>query len=239
MRKITSAILLAAGRGKRLRPHTNHTPKPLLPWRDRPTLDWILDSLLQSEVTQVVLVTGHLRSQIEEYSKVRMQQYPAQQIACVTQTVLDGTAAAVSCALHAHPQWFKQSFLVTATDYLVASGFYPDLLAFHEQHKADISISLKSVPQEELASRSSVAYSGDFDITEVVEKPKPGQAPSCYSANLIYVVPAAMAELIHAVLPSPRGEREFQTAVNTHLQNGASARGLLQQTPQEWLPGTS
>lgn len=236
MRVVNSAILLAAGRGLRLRPYTDTTPKPLLPWRDRPTLDWILDSLQQAGITNVVLVTGHLQEQIQAYAIDRMQQTSAMEIACVTQSTLDGTAGAVSCALTAKPEWFDRSFLVTATDYLVDQHFYPALLDSHYKNNADITISLKLVPENELGKRSSVEYQGDFNIARVVEKPAAGEAPSPYAANLIYVLPSTVIDLIHSVEHSVRGEREIQTAVNQHLTEGGSARGLLQATPDEWSP---
>src|SRR5213078_4525862 len=60
------AILLAAGLSTRLRPHTLHTPKPLLPVRGRPILDWTLGAL-PPVVDRVVVVVHYLAEQIEAY----------------------------------------------------------------------------------------------------------------------------------------------------------------------------
>ena len=61
------AVLLAAGRGKRLRPHTDHTPKPLLPINGRPTLDFVLEAVIKAGIERVCLVTHHLEEQIHDY----------------------------------------------------------------------------------------------------------------------------------------------------------------------------
>src|SRR5262245_42033783 len=60
------AVLLAAGLGTRLRPHTLHTPKPLLPVRGRPILDWILGAL-PVQVDRLIVVVHYLAEQVEEY----------------------------------------------------------------------------------------------------------------------------------------------------------------------------
>lgn len=60
------AIILAAGFGTRLRPHTLTTPKPLLPVRDRPILDWSLGAL-PSCVERVLVVVHYLAEQFETY----------------------------------------------------------------------------------------------------------------------------------------------------------------------------
>src|SRR5881397_1973034 len=62
------AIILAAGLGTRLRPYTLTTPKPLLPVRGRPILDWTLAALPKT-VERVVVVTHYLREQIDDYLK--------------------------------------------------------------------------------------------------------------------------------------------------------------------------
>ena len=59
------AIILAAGKGTRLRPHTNTMPKPLLPVQGRPILDWIIGAL--PPVERLVVVVNYLAEQIEEY----------------------------------------------------------------------------------------------------------------------------------------------------------------------------
>src|SRR5260370_6744931 len=60
------AILLAAGLGTRLRPHTLHTPKPLLAVRGRPILDWTLGAL-PAAIDRVIVVVHYLAEQMEQY----------------------------------------------------------------------------------------------------------------------------------------------------------------------------
>lgn len=57
-------MLLAAGRGERMRPLTDHTPKPLLPVRGKPLMQWPLEALARSGCTQVVINTAWLGQQI-------------------------------------------------------------------------------------------------------------------------------------------------------------------------------
>ncbi len=59
------AIILAAGRGERLRPHTDHTPKPLLLVRGKPLVQWHLEALADAGVQQVVINTAWLEEQFE------------------------------------------------------------------------------------------------------------------------------------------------------------------------------
>src|SRR5919197_926011 len=59
------AIILAAGKGTRLRPHTETIPKPLLPVQGRPILDWIVGAL--PPVDRLVVVVNYLAEQIEGY----------------------------------------------------------------------------------------------------------------------------------------------------------------------------
>jgi N-acetyl-alpha-D-muramate 1-phosphate uridylyltransferase len=59
-----SAIVLAAGRGERMRPLTDHTPKPLLPVRGKPLMQWPLEALARGGVRDVVVNTAWLGEQI-------------------------------------------------------------------------------------------------------------------------------------------------------------------------------
>lgn len=67
MAELTTAMLLAAGRGERLRPLTDHTPKPLLEVRGRPLLAHQLSWLAAAGITDVVINLHHLGEQIEAF----------------------------------------------------------------------------------------------------------------------------------------------------------------------------
>jgi MurNAc alpha-1-phosphate uridylyltransferase len=58
-------MLLAAGRGERMRPLTDHTPKPLLPVGGKPLIVWHIERLAQAGLTQLVINHAHLGAQIE------------------------------------------------------------------------------------------------------------------------------------------------------------------------------
>src|SRR6516225_4441758 len=88
------AVILAAGLGTRLRPHTLTTPKPLLPVQGRPILDWALGALPRT-VDRVLVVVNYLAEQIEAY--VRQQKHFAEW-AAVRQEQPRGTGDALrSC----------------------------------------------------------------------------------------------------------------------------------------------
>ena len=58
------AIILAAGRGQRMRPLTDHTPKPLLPVRGKPLIEWHLEALARDGVREVVINTAWLEERV-------------------------------------------------------------------------------------------------------------------------------------------------------------------------------
>ncbi len=97
------AVILAAGLGTRLRPHTLHTPKPMLPVRGRPILDWTLGALPPA-VDRVVVVVHYLAGQIEDY--LRRQTHVAEW-AVVRQERPRGTGdALLSCRDHLRSDTF-------------------------------------------------------------------------------------------------------------------------------------
>jgi MurNAc alpha-1-phosphate uridylyltransferase len=60
------ALILAAGRGERLRPLTDSTPKPLLPVGGRALVEWQIERLVQAGFTELVINHAHLGARIEE-----------------------------------------------------------------------------------------------------------------------------------------------------------------------------
>ncbi len=64
---LNTAMILAAGRGERMRPLTDHTPKPLLAVHDKPLIVWLLDSLARAGFTRVVINLAHLGEQIANH----------------------------------------------------------------------------------------------------------------------------------------------------------------------------
>src|SRR4030095_3824677 len=61
------AIIPLAGKGTRLRPHTHHTPKPLLKVGGRPVMSYILDDIRELGIEEVLFIIGYLGDVIRDY----------------------------------------------------------------------------------------------------------------------------------------------------------------------------
>jgi NDP-sugar pyrophosphorylase family protein len=227
---IRSAILLAAGRGKRQRPYTDEIPKPLLPVRGRPTLDYVLTAVRRAAVERVCIVTHHLQEKIFEYvgdgSPWNLE------VTFAHQSQLRGTGDAL---LSIPAAWIRhEPVLVIATDYVLQENDLLTLVQAHEKYQADITMSLKQCPVEELVARSSVDVTADWRIKRLIEKPSAAEIMSPYAASILFILPPQLWDTLPRIQPSARGEIEMQAAVQRLIDDGFQAFGVLQPAPEEW-----
>lgn len=229
---IRSAVLLAAGRGKRQRPFTDVTPKPLLAVHGRPTLDYVLRAVSKAGMERVCLVTNYLEEKIFEYVGDGSQWNLAASFA--HQSVLRGNGDAL---LSVPQAWIKnEPVLVAATDYLLEENALLELVRTYEANQADIVMSLKECPVEELSARSSVDVDAEWRVKRIIEKPKREEIMSPYAASILFILPPQVWEYLAKVTPSERGEIEMQAAIDAMIQDGFKAVGVLQPAPNEWDP---
>lgn len=207
------AIILAAGKGMRLRPHTETTPKPLLPVQGRPILDWIIGAM--PPVERLVVVVNHLAEQIESYLQ---SQSHVRSWATVRQSEPRGTGdALMSC-----------KGVIVSDRVMVLNG--DDLMG-----RADLA-RLAAVPMGILARRVTTPEDygilfrkPDGTLDRIREKPT-GLTPPQLANIGAYLFPRGVFDL---TLPlSPRNEYEITDAVGQ-----LAARGRFEVVEAAyWLP---
>jgi bifunctional UDP-N-acetylglucosamine pyrophosphorylase/glucosamine-1-phosphate N-acetyltransferase len=189
------AVILAAGKGTRLRPHTESTPKPLLPVQGRPILDWIIGAL--PPVDRLVVVVNYLAEQIEAYLT---SQRHVTDWATVRQAEPRGTGdALMACKGRVR----ADRVMVLNGDDLIGRADLAELAA--------VPMGILAHPVNEPESFGIIFRNPNGTLAKLVEKPKGLTAPQL--ANIGgYLFPKAVFDL---TLPlSPRGEYEITDAVS-------------------------
>jgi glucose-1-phosphate thymidylyltransferase len=187
-------IIPLAGKGTRLRPHTHLVPKPMLKVGGRPVMDWVMDRMAGLNVTELIFITGHLKEQVEAYSKSRYG-IPARYI---EQKVQDGTAGAVNLAR----PYVKEPVLIIFVD----TVFEADLTLINRTD-ADGIIWAKEV--EDYQRFGVVVTDQDGYMTKIVEKPS---TPISRLANIgLYYIRdvETLWKGIDHTLASPANKGEF------------------------------
>ncbi|MGE5243127.1 MAG: sugar phosphate nucleotidyltransferase [Betaproteobacteria bacterium] len=174
------AILLAGGKGTRLRPLTLHTPKPIVPIFDRPFLHYQLDLLKQvPEIDEVILSLNYQPRRIEEIFGYGGESGLA--IRYVVEPQPLGTAGAVRYAGEA----LHESVVVFNGDVLTQVDLGA-VIAMHRERRAKATIVL--TPVENPAAYGLVETDGAGTIRRFLEKPKPDEI-TCDTINAgIYVL---------------------------------------------------
>ena len=227
---IHSAVLLAAGRGKRQRPHTDTTPKPLLPVRGRATLDYVLTAVKRADIERVCIVTRHLEEKIFEY--VGDGSRWGLEVTFAHQSELRGTGDAL---LSVPGEWIRaEPIMIVATDYILRENDLLELVEAHVKNSAEVSMSLKQCPVEELMARSVVDVDSNWRVKRIIEKSGRAEILSPYAASILFILPPQLWTYLVKLQPSPRGEIEMQSAVQMLIEDGFKAYGLLQPAPEEW-----
>jgi len=206
-------VILAAGLGTRLRPHTLQTPKPLLSVHGRPILDWTL-AALPPAVDRVVVVVHYLADQVEAY--LRGQKH-IRQWTTVFQDQPQGTGDALRMC---RDRLNSDRFLVVNGDDLYGAA---DLAAL-SQCPAGLLVQVVDEPR-----RFGIAFlKPDGMLDRLVEKPNlNGRFPANTGA---YLFPKQVFDI--ELKLSARGEYEI-----TDYVSALAARGPFHVVQAEfWLP---
>jgi NDP-mannose synthase len=128
------AVMLAGGRGVRLRPFTAAFPKPLVPLGDRPIIEVLIQRLISFGITDITLTLGYLAELIKAYFQHRPQITAQVRLRYVDEEEPTGTAGSLSSV-----QGLDQTFLVMNGDLLTDLDF-DELVSFHHRHGAALTI---------------------------------------------------------------------------------------------------
>lgn len=155
------AVMMAGGKGERLRPLTEKTPKPLLPVGGKAIIDHNVDRLISYGVQHITVTVNYLKEQIEEHYK---EPRNGIQIQTVREPKFLGTIGSIKFV----PEFFNDTVLVMNSD-VFTNIDYEDFFLHFQQNDAEMSVA--AIPYD-----VSIPY-GIFDldgriIKGLIEKPK-------------------------------------------------------------------
>ncbi|MFX0093005.1 MAG: sugar phosphate nucleotidyltransferase [Candidatus Hodarchaeota archaeon] len=213
------ALLLAAGHAKRLRPLSYDYPKALVPFLNTPLISILVQRLLTNrEIGDIGVVVGNLKEKVIKYFKEKTKH----SIEFFVQNKQLGTAHAALTA----GSWLDDDVLILAADCLFSRETIDQLIENHLNSNASASIALEPVPFDQIHKGSSVEII-NRQITKIIEKPAPWEAPSSLNAAAIYLFRHEALNYLSRISPSSRGEYEVPSALNLLIKEGKKVNGTV------------
>jgi len=155
------AIVLAGGKGARLRPYTTVLPKPLMPIGGMPILEIMLRQMKHAGIDEVILTVGHLAELMRAFFKGG-EQFGLNIRYSYEEKPL-GTAGPLALIEN-----LDDTFLVTNGDVLTTLDLV-DLVAYHRQSGAAATIAMH--PREVNVDLGVLEFENDYQLTGYIEKP--------------------------------------------------------------------
>jgi dTDP-glucose pyrophosphorylase len=217
MTKIDKAVLLAAGRGTRMRELTIDLPKPMIEVRGKPVLQHILEGLRNAGVRHLLIIVGYHAETVRNFFGDGFRH--DLEIQYMTQIVQDGTGRVVDLA---------RSF-VEASPFILSYG---DILVDPANYKRiiDLSVDVEAIITvkrgEDVTKGGAVFLNEQMELVDLREKSKPGEPTSPWYNAGIYVFRPSIFDFTARLKPSLRGEYELTDAVRDLAQSGKKVEAL-------------
>lgn len=214
MSAVKKAVILAAGRGTRMRELTDELPKPMIPVRGKPILQHIAEGLRGAGVDRLLLVVGYREDVVRDFfgdgSELGIS------VSYGRQVVQDGTGRVVELA---RDFTGGDSFLLSYGDILLDPRNY-GVLAAPGDEEAIISVK----HSEDVSKGGAVFVDDDFHMTNLREKPKPGEPTSPWYNAGVYMFRPSIYDFTAKLEKSPRGEYELTDAIRALALSGRRVR---------------
>ena len=235
-RRVRIAVFPVAGLGTRFLPATKTVPKEMLPIVDKPLIQYAVDEAVEAGCDTLVFVTNRYKHAVADYfdkayeleqklekagkaeqlELIRNVLPPGVRAVFVTQAEALGLGHAVLCA---KPVVGNEPFAVLLPDDLIWSRSDGALkqMADHAERTGGSAIAVQDVPREQTGSYGIVATDG-FDgqagrISQIVEKPKPADAPSNLAVVGRYILNPAIFDLLETTQQGAGGEIQLTDAI--------------------------
>ncbi|BAA30810.1 sugar phosphate nucleotidyltransferase [Pyrococcus horikoshii] len=186
------AVLLAGGKGTRLLPLTVYRPKPMIPFFNKPLMEYMLMNLIGIGVEEIIVLVGYLKEKIIEYFG-RGDKFGVEIKYSNGENIKLGTAGALKKA----EKFIDDTFIVASSDVLTNLSF-DSFIRFHREKGGIATMALTKV--EDPTPYGVAVLDNENRILYFKEKPKREEAPSNLVNAGIYIFEPEILDLI------PRGK---------------------------------
>jgi len=228
------ALILAAGKGTRVRPLTYSIPKPMIPVLGRPVMETLVELLRAHDVRQIMVNTSYLAREIESYFRDGSRW--GVEMAYSFEGYLDqgrlvdapvGSAGAIR-RIQDHSGSFDEPFFVLCGDALIDLDLTA-LADFHRQRDAEATLALAEVARDQVSDYGIVVTAPDGRIEAFQEKPRVEAARSTMANTGVYVFDPRVIDRIPSGTPYDIGGQLFPDLA----AKNAGLYGLVQKF--QWL----
>ncbi|MBV9295532.1 MAG: UTP--glucose-1-phosphate uridylyltransferase GalU, partial [Acidobacteriaceae bacterium] len=243
--KVRKAVFPAAGLGTRFLPATKAQPKEMLPIVDKPLIQYGVEEAMHSGIRNIIIVTGRGKSSIEDHFDVSfeleqlLESKNKSEMLSMVRSISDmidisyvrqkealGLGHAV---LRAKELVGAEPFAVVLSDDIIASEnpCVRQLLEIYEYYGASV-LALMEVPGDQISAYGVVdaelvmdngRENRLFRIRNMVEKPKPADAPSHLAIIGRYILTPEIFQCIERIEPGSGGEIQLTDALKYMLRN--------------------
>jgi len=205
------AVILAAGKGKRLRPITATRPKPLIPIAGKPLMEHSILGLIDAGIDELLLVVGYKEEMIKAYFRGDKEKFDIK-INYITQEKYLGTAHATG---YAKDFVRDDDFLLIYGDLLVDSKIFKRLIHKFKTTPCEGLVSLIEVNNPQ--NYGIISLDSNGFVEKITEKPSPDLNLGNLANAGIYLFKSNIFKAIEQTEKSIRGEYEFTDSMEILL----------------------
>jgi mannose-1-phosphate guanylyltransferase len=214
------AMILAAGKGTRVRPITHTIPKPMIPILQKPVMEFLLELLREHGFTEVMVNVSHLAEEIENYFRDG-QRFGVEIAYSFEGRIEDGEligdalgSAGGLKKIQNFQRFFDDTFVVLCGDALIDLDL-SEAVRRHREKGALASLITKRVPMAQVSSYGVVVTDSDGRVRSFQEKPEVADAASDMINTGIYIFEPEVLDYVPSSVPFDIGSDLFPKLVES------------------------
>ena len=242
---VSKAIIPAAGLGTRFLPATKASPKEMLPLVDKPLIQYAVEEAVAAGIRDIIIITGRSKRAIEDHFDLSFELEAVLKesgkdtllkeirriselanFCYIRQPHARGLGDAILCAQHLIG---NEPFAVLLGDEVIDAAVPAtrQLIDLHEELGTPI-LGVQEVEPEEVSHYGIITPQpvrpGLFQVTDMVEKPAPKDAPSRLAVIGRYILPPSIFSILEKTPPGQNQEIQLTDALPRMAQTSACAR---------------